>query len=90
MSHAQRLTQSLNAIAKSPQFSYMKARAAARADENVDWPATKALNADFNADVDGCEAFVMRDGSRSEWQPARRAYAARAPDAPGGGHPKQF
>lgn len=74
---AQRLTQSLNAIAKSPQFSYVKARAAARADGNVDWLATKALNEDFNPDVDGCETFVMRDGSRSEWQPARRAYTAR-------------
>jgi hypothetical protein len=71
------LTQSLNAIAKSPQFSYVKARAAARADGNVDWPATKALNEDFNPDVDGCETFVMRDGSRSEWQPARRAYIAK-------------
>ena len=74
---AQRLTQSLNAISKAPQFSYVKARAAARADGNVDWPATKALNEDFNPDVDGCETFVMRDGSRSEWQPARRSYVAR-------------
>ena len=77
MSQARTLVQALNAGAKSPQFSYVKARASARGDGNVDWPATKALNADFNPDVDGCETFVMRDGSRCEWQPARFAYAVR-------------
>ena len=75
---AQVLTKALNAIAKSPQFSYTKARAAARQDPNVDWPATKALNADFNPDVDGCESFVMRDRSVCEWAPGRYLYVARA------------
>jgi hypothetical protein len=81
MNQAQRLTTALNAQAKGPQFSYVKARATARADENVDWPATKALNADFNPEVDGAETFVMRDGSLAVWQAARYTYAARsAPD----------
>ncbi|MBV8368722.1 MAG: hypothetical protein JO036_07270 [Candidatus Eremiobacteraeota bacterium] len=75
---AQALVRALNAIAKSPQFSYTKARAAARQDPNVDWPATKALNADFNPDVDGCESFVMRDRSVCEWAPGRYLYVARA------------
>ena len=75
---AQALTKALNAIAKSPQFSYTKARAAARQDPNVDWPATKARNADFNPDVDGCESFVMRDRSVCEWAPGRYLYVARA------------
>lgn len=78
MTQAQKLTQALNVLAKAPQFSYTKARAAARADGNVDWPATKASNPDFNPDVDGCETFVMRDGSRCEWQPARFAYTAKS------------
>ncbi len=77
MSQARRLTQALNALAKGPQFSYVKARATARADGDVDWQATKALNADFNPDVDGCETFVMRDGSRAEWHSARFTYVAR-------------
>ncbi len=75
---AQALTKALNAISKSPQFSYTKARAAARQDPNVDWPATKALNADFNPDVDGCESFVMRDRSVCEWSPGKYVYVARA------------
>jgi len=60
---------------KSPQFSYVKARAAARNDENVDWPRTKFMNESFNAEVDGCESFVMRDGSVCEWKPG--AYTVR-------------
>jgi hypothetical protein len=75
---AQALARALNAIAKTPQFSYQKARAAARGDANVDWPRTKSLNADFNADVDGCESFVMRDGSVCEWMPGRYVYVAKA------------
>ena len=39
--------------------------------------STKALNADFNPDVDGCESFVMRDGSVCAWVPGRFAYAPR-------------
>jgi hypothetical protein len=65
-------------LCKSPQFSYKKARAAARNDPHVDWPATKARNADFNAEVDGCESFAMLDGSICEWIPARFAYAPRS------------
>jgi hypothetical protein len=77
MNQAQKLANALNVLAKAPQFSYVKARAAARGDGNVDWPATKTLNADFNPEVDGSETFVMRDGSRAEWQAARFSYAAR-------------
>ncbi len=78
MSHAQALARALNLIAKAPQFSYVKARAAARQDANVDKARTKALNADFNPDVDGCESFAMRDGSVCEWVSAKHAYVARA------------
>ena len=77
MTHAQALVRALNALAKSPQFGYAKARAAARGDGNVDWPATKARNAGFNPEVDGCESFVMRDGSVCEWLSGSYAYAAR-------------
>ncbi|MDB5071971.1 MAG: hypothetical protein JWM87_3082 [Candidatus Eremiobacteraeota bacterium] len=77
MTHAQTLARALNALVKMPQFSYVKARAAARQDGNVDWPRTKALNEDFNPDVDGCESFVMRDGTVCEWAPGRHTYAAR-------------
>jgi hypothetical protein len=77
MTQAQPLAQALNALAKSPQFSYTKARAAARQDANVDWPATKALNADFNPEVDGCETFVMRDRSLCAWVSASFRYVAR-------------
>jgi hypothetical protein len=77
MKQSQSLTNALNMLVKSPQFSYTKARAAARGDANVDWPATKARNADFNPEVDGCESFVMRDGSVCEWIPAAYKYVAR-------------
>jgi hypothetical protein len=79
MMQAQALARALNTLSKSPQFSYVKARAAARGDSNVDWAQTKRLNESFNADVDGCESFVMRDGSLCEWKPGAFAYAARAP-----------
>ena len=75
--NARILANALNALAKSSQFSYKTARATARADKNVDWNATKARNGDFNPDVDGCETFVMNDGSICEWQPARRTYTVR-------------
>jgi hypothetical protein len=78
MNDAQRLASALNVLAKGPQFSYKTARASARAEKQVDWNATKALNEDFNPDVDGCETFAMRDGSVCEWLPARNAYAARS------------
>ncbi len=71
------LVRSLNVLVKSPQFSYTKARAAARGDRNVDWPRTKARNDGFNAEVDGCESFVMRDGSVCAWLPSRFAFAPR-------------
>ena len=78
MAQAAALTKALNVIAKAPQFSYTKARAAARGDANVDWARTKALNADFNPEVDGCESFVMQDGSVCAWMPASQTYVARA------------
>jgi hypothetical protein len=78
MTDAQRLAKALNALTKNPQFSYAKARAAARGDSGVDWPATKALNADFNPDVDGCESFVMQDKSVCEWQAGQYRYVARS------------
>jgi hypothetical protein len=77
MTHAQVLARALNAMAKLPQFSYQKARAAARQDPNVDWPRTKAENEGFNAEVDGCESFVMRDGTRCVWVSGSFSYAAR-------------
>jgi len=76
VSDAQRLAKALNELTKNPQFDYVKARAAARQEPSVDWPATKARNADFNAEVDGCESFVMRDGSLCEWKPGQFRYAA--------------
>jgi hypothetical protein len=78
MSQAQDLAKALNALAKLPQFSYTKARATARADGNVDWPRTKAHNEDFNPEVDGCETFVMRDGSVCAWNAARFAYGVQS------------
>ena len=78
MAQAQALTKTLNLNAKSPQFSYTKARATARADANVDWNRTKAFNADFNPEVDGCETFVMRDGSACVWMAASQTYVARS------------
>lgn len=78
MTQAQTLARALNALAKSSQFSYSKARAAARTDGNVDWPRTKARNDDFNPEVDGCESFVMQDGSVAEWLGSSFSYVARA------------
>ena len=77
MSQAQTLTKALNALASGTQFTYQKARSAARADGNVDWTRTKAANDDFNPEVDGCESFVMKDGSTAAWMPASQRYAAR-------------
>jgi len=77
MTQAQTLAGALKALTKSPQFSYTKARAAARQDGNVDWPRTKALNDGFNPEVDGCESFVMRDGSVCEWVSGSFTYVAR-------------
>ncbi|HEY4441486.1 MAG TPA: hypothetical protein VGN14_13595 [Candidatus Elarobacter sp.] len=77
MSQAQELCRALNLLAKSPQFGYQKARAAARQDPNVDWTQTKAHNDDFNPEVDGCESFVMRDRSVCSWISARAVYVAR-------------
>jgi hypothetical protein len=76
VTQAQTLARALNALVKTPQFSYVKARAAARQDAGVDWPRTKAHNADFNPDVDGCESFVMRDGSVCAWAPGKHVYVA--------------
>ena len=77
MNDAQRLAKALNGLTKHPQFSYSKARSAARAEPAVDWDATKRLNADFNPDVDGCESFAMLDGSICEWMPGRQSFTAR-------------
>ena len=78
MNDAQRLAGALNQLAKGPQFSYTQARATARKDGGVDTAATKARNEDFNPDVDGCETFVMKDGSVCEWMPGQQRYAARS------------
>jgi hypothetical protein len=77
MDDAKRLAAALNALTKSTQFSNTKARAAARQEPSVNWPATKLHNADFNPDVDGCESFVMNDGSTCAWIPGQFRYAAR-------------
>lgn len=74
---AKRLVAALNALVKSPQFSNGKARAAARQEPRVNWPATKALNADFNPDVDGFESFVMADGSTCAWVAGQFRYVAK-------------
>jgi hypothetical protein len=74
---AKRLAAALNAAVKAPQFSNSKARAVARQEPAVNWPATKALNADFNPDVDGFESFVMNDGSTCSWAPGQFRYNAR-------------
>lgn len=79
MSQAQTLAKALNVLARAPQFNYSKARATARQDGNVNWAATKARNEDFNAEVDGCETFVMNDGSVCEWSSPRGSYAAKGP-----------
>ncbi|HKU82128.1 MAG TPA: hypothetical protein VJP76_08155 [Candidatus Tumulicola sp.] len=78
MDDAKRLAAALNAVVKSPQFSNAKARATARQDPGVDWPATKARNADFNPDVDGFESFVMRDRSVCVWVPGQFRYVPSA------------
>jgi hypothetical protein len=77
MSDAQRLAAALNVLAKSPQFSNAKVRAAARQEPAVNWPATKALNGDFNPDVDGFESFAMNDGSVCAWMPGQFRYVAK-------------
>jgi hypothetical protein len=78
MDHAKRLASALNALVKSPQFSNSKARAAARQEPTVNWPATKAHNADFNPDVDGLESFLMNDGSACVWAPGQFRYIVQA------------
>jgi hypothetical protein len=78
MDDAKRLAATLNVLVKSPQFSNSKALAAARNEPAVNWPATKALNGDFNADVDGFESFAMRDGSVCAWMPGQFKYGARS------------
>ncbi len=77
MTQAQTLAKALNVLTKSPQFSYTKARAAARKDPNVDVAKTKLLNEGFNPDVDGSETFVMNDGSVCEWRGGAFSYHAR-------------
>jgi hypothetical protein len=76
MNDAQRLTAALSVLVKSPQFSNSKARATARQEPAVNWPATKKLNEDFNPEVDGFESFVMNDGSVCAWKPGQFRYAA--------------
>jgi uncharacterized protein YaeQ len=71
MNDAQRLASALNALTKSSQFSNIKARAAARQEPAVNWPATKSLNAEFNPEVDGFESFAMNDGSTCAWAPGQ-------------------
>ena len=77
MDDARRLAGALNALVKLPQFSNTKARGAARQDTAVNWPATKKLNEDFNAEVDGCESFVMNDRSICAWAPGQFKYVAQ-------------
>jgi hypothetical protein len=78
MDDAKRLASALNALVNLRQFSNSKARAAARQDPAVNWPATKLHNAEFNPEVDGFESFIMNDGSRCAWMPGRFRYAAQA------------
>ena len=78
MDDAKRLASALNALVNLRQFSNSKARAAARQEPAVNWPATKLHNAEFNPEVDGFESFVMNDGSLCEWMPGRFRYAAQA------------
>ena len=78
MNDAKRLAAALNVLAKGPQFSNPKVRAAARQEPAVNWPATKELNADFNPDVDGFESFAMNDGSVCAWMAGQFRYAAKA------------
>lgn len=78
MDDAKRLALALNALVKSPQFSNAKARAAARQEPAVNWPATKEHNGDFNPDVDGFESFLMNDGTACVWVPGQFRYVAEA------------
>ena len=78
MDDAKRLASALNALTKSPQFSNSKARAAARQEPSVNWPATRFHNADFNPEVDGFESFIMNDGSTCLWMPGQFRYVAKA------------
>jgi hypothetical protein len=75
---ARKLAAALNVLAKGPQFSNAKVRAAARQEPAVNWPATKALNSDFNPDVDGFESYVMNDGSVCAWTPGQFRYVAQS------------
>lgn len=68
------LAAALNAL---EEFSNSKARAAKRQEPRVNWPATKALNADFNPDVEGFESFVMADGSTCVWMAGQFRYVSR-------------
>jgi hypothetical protein len=77
MDDAKRLAVALNAVAKGPQFSNSKARAVARQEPSVNWPATKSRNEDFNPEVDGFESFVMKDASICAWVPGQFRYVAR-------------
>jgi recombination DNA repair RAD52 pathway protein len=77
VTQAQTLAKALNVLTKSPQFSYVKARAAARKDPDVDVARTKAENEGFNPEVDGAETFVMKDGSVCEWRAGSFSYHAR-------------
>jgi len=79
MTQAQQLANALNAaLAKNPGFNHAKARATARRDEyGVDWAATKALNPDFNPEVDEFESFVHADRSVCRWNPGPRKFSAK-------------
>jgi hypothetical protein len=81
MNDARRLAAALNVLAKERQFSNLKARAAARQDPAVNWPATKKLNEDFNPEVDGFESFAMNDGSVCAWKPGQFRYEARSTES---------
>jgi hypothetical protein len=80
MDDARRLAAALNAIVKSPQFSNTKAGGGARPEPAVKWAWGKKLNEEFNSEVDGCESFVMNDGSICAWKPGQFRYAAVAKD----------
>jgi hypothetical protein len=77
MNDAKRLAAALNLLSKGAQFSVAKVRAAARQEPAVNWPATKALNEDFNPDVDGFESFAMNDGSICAWMSGQFRYGAK-------------
>jgi hypothetical protein len=78
MNDAKRLAAALNVLAKGGQYSVAKVRAVARQEPAVNAAATKALNEDFNPDVDGFESFAMNDGSICAWMPGQFRYAAKA------------